>query len=1045
MTESTAGVKERSVRAGAARRERRHPALELGAVGAATAALLLAEVVLGNQCNYVLSDTYNLAFPPLVFGGIALGNALGMVPAIGRRPLWLLALGTSIVQLLGLLGLAQLPDLGLLWLGLPFVAFGVLLVALVGTVPLRTIVYGLGLGGGIVYLTLELTVSALGPHLALVPALLLVLGALGWRPERRLLVAGSALAAAFVLLAATGVLAPRSFLALHLRSMRKAEQVIPSIFTPLFRTDLVRIDTGAMVMITNGSRYAQLPPAERVRTMMAQGGGRGLGHDTPYLFGRPRRVLVIGSAEGENVLSALDHGAESVVAVDINPAVFSIVKGPMAEHTGGLYLDPRVASVVSEGRRYLETSAEPFDLITLQGVQSGTQSDFVQMAFLEAYLFTEEALGSLWRRLGPDGMLFFDEYRVVASGLTDVDVGDRLSPVDVALREPSAGRLTLLSLLAGAAPRVLGLEHPAEQRVLFTYTQAGELPRRDRPPRESLVLTRAPLSPLQLDSLRATIEERGGHLLEGPFPDPATLGTPLRDDRPFFMQPRWLAWGRYLTLWVVGLAAFAAIPLARSKTARGRTRAEPVALFLIGVGYMLFVLGIMGPATLLLGEPRLATPVVFVVMYLFGMVGGVAALRARPRVVLVATVLLGAYLVALRWLVPAVKPSVLHVDSLLWRALLVAALILPLAVLAEVPYIHLLGRAEGRKRGMAYLWENVGTFVGIVVGVPMQIAHGYGHTLIGAAIIYLAAVLLLATGGGLAEPARAPTTRARKPVAHRTAAVATLLLLVLLGGLCAACGASPPPPAESPWTMPTAPGAAANAAMARLAPPRGMPPALRPGEGDGAFDQFPPLGVDGQPIVRGPHHGPRPDVGTAPAAPPPDELGAEGADSDDELRAPVSPGMPGVARGEPRWWTDEVPALLEAQRLGRPLVIDLWANWCPGCRLLDATTLSDPAVRVALEGWFVPVKLDVSEDTARSKAWLSFHRVYSLPAVLVLDAQGRETGRMGHYLPPDEFLGWLAAARAKVAEPPAPARTARAARAGASVPAGDSATRDVAR
>jgi len=52
--------------------------------------------------------------------------------------------------------------------------------------------------------------------------------------------------------------------------------------------------------------------------------------------------------------------------------------------------------------------------------------------------------------------------------------------------------------------------------------------------------------------------------------------------------------------------------------------------------------------------------------------------------------------------------------------------------------------------------------------------------------------------------------------------------------------------------------------------------------------------------------------------------------------------------GEPGsipWRTDEKQAFAEAARSGRPLLVDGWADWCAGCKLLDRNTWSDRRVQ----------------------------------------------------------------------------------------------------
>jgi thiol:disulfide interchange protein len=51
------------------------------------------------------------------------------------------------------------------------------------------------------------------------------------------------------------------------------------------------------------------------------------------------------------------------------------------------------------------------------------------------------------------------------------------------------------------------------------------------------------------------------------------------------------------------------------------------------------------------------------------------------------------------------------------------------------------------------------------------------------------------------------------------------------------------------------------------------------------------------------------------------------------------------------WHTSLVAGLQEAERTGKPVLIDFWATWCKNCFVMDETTLADPSIRQALEGY----------------------------------------------------------------------------------------------
>ncbi len=131
----------------------------------------------------------------------------------------------------------------------------------------------------------------------------------------------------------------------------------------------------------------------------------GLTWAAPYhLLNRPR-VLVLGAGGGQDVLMALYHGARSVDAVELDPALVGLVQVELAAFSGRPYAQPGVRVHLAEARAFVAGSGERYDLIQLALVDAFGASVAGLTSLAENHLYTLESLDAYLERLAPGGML----------------------------------------------------------------------------------------------------------------------------------------------------------------------------------------------------------------------------------------------------------------------------------------------------------------------------------------------------------------------------------------------------------------------------------------------------------------------------------------------------------------------------------------------------------------------------------------------------------------------------------------------------------------
>ena len=104
---------------------------------------------------------------------------------------------------------------------------------------------------------------------------------------------------------------------------------------------------------------------------------------------------------------------------------------------------------------------------------------------------------------------------------------------------------------------------------------------------------------------------------------------------------------------------------------------------------------------------------------------------------------------------------------------------------------------------------------------------------------------------------------------------------------------------------------------------------------------------------------------------------------------------------------DDLKVQLAAAR-GKPVLLDLYADWCVACKEFEHKTFSDPAVRERF-GQMVLLQADVTANDDADVELLNSLNVLGLPTLIFFDREGKElTGqRVTGFMGPAEFLGRL--------------------------------------
>jgi predicted membrane-bound spermidine synthase len=350
----------------------------------------------------------------------------------------------------------------------------------------------------------------------------------------------------------------------------------------------------------------------------------------PYEMINVNNTLVIGSGGGEDILVALSGDADNVTAVELNPLVVSAAKSFDSE-SGNIYNNNNVKLIIDDGRRFISSSTEKYDVIVLKLVDSWAAQLAGGYALSENYLYTVEAFQQYFRHLDKDngGMMVMTRWNFELP---------RLMPliVDSLVKETGKSRESVAKhvMVVEDRPGLYFGRSDDNQRYYPTLVMIKSTPFLDG--EVTMVKEKAEGNQSEITMLADTyVAEPFDKLFNNDntayneyfSTTVASNPTIPTDDSPFYFAreqiPKQMT---ILLITVVAISGFLSVLLiyhARKTRVKFYSRSSYYALFaiFIGVGFMILEVTFIQKFLLLLGTPIMALTVILFTVLLSSGIG----------------------------------------------------------------------------------------------------------------------------------------------------------------------------------------------------------------------------------------------------------------------------------------------------------------------------------------------------------------------------------------------------------------------------------------
>jgi hypothetical protein len=516
---------------------------------------------------------------------------------------------------------------------------------------------------------------------------------------------------------------------------------------------------------------------------------------------RPRGdFAIIGPGGGVDVMRAVANGSPSVTGIEINPIIVNnIMRGYYADYSYHLYDLPQVHIHVQDGRSYIRSSADKYDVVQMTLVDTWASTAAGAFALSENNLYTVEAFREYFDHLKPDGMIAVTRWefkrprealRVVSQAieaLHQIGVADPrqhfVIVADGGLDEDGRPVLVLAKKTPFTRQEYAAVANHVAQNPNLVWLNPVIDPGPCGPnvqcSASAVEIAPAPVRPLPpaAEAFQKLIASNDPRAFARDY---AYNVAPVSDSAPFFfftLKTRYVIenllagtghgmdWrinlgvvvlGMLLIISALAVLAFLVLPLAlhrhRADFAQAGAERKTGLLALlyfiaVGFGYILVEIALIQRFVLFLGHPTYALTVVVFLLLLSSGAGSVAARRritnGNKVLLLLAAIaaFIAAYVLVLPWLLAAAVGLAFFV-----KLILSALVLAPLGFLMGMPFptgLRLVPAVE-----WAWALNAAASVMGSVLAMIIAIHFGLSVTLLCAAIAYALAALFSRTWRG---------------------------------------------------------------------------------------------------------------------------------------------------------------------------------------------------------------------------------------------------------------------------------------------------------